>query len=107
MYYCKKTKDFYTQSAEGHESWNMIQHKIAQQKESKRQFIWYQICFVCYCFHQVANDLDLVGVDPNVHDYETKKLHKDYINCFFVGADIIVIILGLICYDIHWIIMGL
>jgi hypothetical protein len=46
-------------------------------------------------------------MDKSIGDYETRKLHKEFMDCFFIGADILVIVLGLIVSDIHWIIMGM
>ena len=91
---------------EGISKWEIVQLKMKQKKESQRQFILYQVVWVAYCLHQLSNDFEYAVIDPNLPDYEIKRLHQDFINYFFVGANLLAIIVAIIFLDIHWLIMG-
>ena len=65
------------------------------------------ISWFCFTFHQLSNDFDLAYIDPELPDYEARRLKQDFINFFFVGVDFSALIIAWVLVDIHWIYMGL
>ena len=105
IYYSSRAKSF-EKVAVSSEKWKMIQFKINQQRESQRQFVWYQIFWVAYSLHQLSNDFAYAIIETDIPDYESVRLTQDYINHFFVGADLLALCLAIVLLDIHWILMG-
>ena len=39
-------------------NWELIRYKVNIQKNSQRQFFWYQIIFICFAIHMQTKNFD-------------------------------------------------
>ena len=56
--------------------------------------------------HQLSNDFAYAIIDSDIPDYEKVMLNQNYLNHFFVGADLLAISVAIVLLDIHWVLMG-
>jgi hypothetical protein len=61
---------------------------------------------MCVIMLQVLYDIEYAKVDPDLPDYEIRKLQQDYLNYFFVGANVSALLVGFVLVDIHCTYMG-
>ena len=74
-------------------NWEMIKYRLKIQSESQRQFLWFNLVFICFEFHLNSKNFD-----------ETWLAQPLPVQYFYIGSDLCGVLMALMIFEIHWII---
>ena len=92
---------------EHYTKWEVVQLKLTLQKESQRQFFWYNAFFFLYLVFQISQITDYYFRIETTETVTDKELIiQNDLNYFYTGFNIATVVIVLTLLDIHWVIMG-
>ena len=77
------------------------------EKESKRQFVWYNIFWIIFVAHQAYAPYGYKPVDPSEENYELKVLNRKLKDHFWILGDYMLLAYGIVCLSVSYYISGI
>lgn len=103
----RKLLPFLDQLTFSSDKWGNLKTMQYIEKESKRQFVWYNIFWIIFVAHQAYAPYGYKPVDPSVEDYELRVLNKKLTDHFWILGDYMLLAYGVVCLSVSYYISGI